>query len=85
MCFVGLCRTSGPSDFVGDLLKAEFSGSNMAAVEVPTLREVSGLVEGTENFTARIVVPFESLEKGIASGTPRTATVDINDCDGECM
>lgn len=73
----------GPVDYVSDLLVAQFSGSNMSVVEVPTLREVPGLVEGTENFTARIAVPFESLEKGITGGTPSTATVDINDSDGE--
>lgn len=81
-CLLLVCDT-GPVDFVGGQLVAEFSGSSMAKVEVHTLQELPGLVEGTENFTAGIDNPFETSEGRIASGHPSIATVDITDCDGE--
>ena len=62
---------------------AEFSGSSMATVEVDTLQELPGLVEGTENFTASILDPTVTSKGRIAGGLPSTATVDINDSDGE--
>ena len=76
-------HVTGPVDFEGGVRVAEFSGSNMATVEVQTLQELPGLAEGTENFTASIVDPFEASDGRIAGGLPNTATVDINDRDGE--
>ena len=78
-----LCTVlAAPDDYTGGRYEAMFAaGSTMATVVVPIIDD--GCFDGleAETFFGDLVVPNAAMQKGIAAGSDRVATINVADND----
>ena len=76
---------AGGKDYTSGGYEVTFPNGSSTAKLTIDINATDNITELTENFTARLSVSQSVSDLGVSVGSDDTATVNIEDNDGECV